>query len=191
MLKTDVIWSPSRRYKSKSQWEPAGFFSECLCNSNSFDLMLGFFSSSAVSVLADGFATFLYNGGRMRLIINDIMTQSDKDMIEKGQGSSMLPEFDINNLEALKETLSERGKHFFDCLAWLIRNDRIEIKVIAPLGTEGVAHTKCGVFCDGNTLIVDEDTGLCIADALDKSSDYRLLLAENFCVRHECFHLRK
>lgn len=149
MLKTDVIWSPSRRYKSKSQWEPAGFFSECLCNSNSFDLMLGFFSSSAVSVLSDGFATFLYNGGRMRLIINDIMTQSDKDMIEKGQGTSMLPEFDINNLEALKETLSERGKHFFDCLAWLIRNERIEIKVIAPLGSEGIAHTKCGVFCDG------------------------------------------
>lgn len=149
MLKTDVIWSPSRRYKSRSEWEPTGFFSECLCNSNSFDLMLGFFSSSAVSVLADGFATFLYNGGRMRLIINDIMTQMDKDMIEKGKGASMLPDFDINNLEALKETLSERGRHFFDCLAWLIRNGRIEIKVIAPIGGEGVAHTKCGVFCDG------------------------------------------
>lgn len=85
----------------------------------------------------------------MRLIINDILTQSDKDMIERGLGSSLLPEFDIDNLAALKDTLSERGRHFFDCLAWLIRNKRIEIKVISPVGDEGVAHTKCGVFCDG------------------------------------------
>ena len=149
MLKTDIIWPASRRFKTKSDWEPAGFFSDCLCNSNSFDLMLGFFSSSAISVLADGFATFLYNGGRMRLIINDILTADDKDAIVKAKGDSVLPAFDLNDIESLKDTLSERGRHFFDCISWLIRNDRIEIRVIAPKAGEGIAHTKCGVFCDG------------------------------------------
>lgn len=149
MLKTDIIWPDSRRFKSRSEWEPAGFFSECLCNSNSFDLMLGFFSSSAVSVLSDGFAAFLYNGGTMRLIINDILTEDDRDAVIRGADGSLLPAFDLSNLESLKETLSERGRHFFDCIAWLIRNGRIEICVITPKGGEGVAHTKCGVFCDG------------------------------------------
>ena len=60
MLKADIIWPESLRYKSHSEWEPIGFFSECLCNATSFDLMLGFFSSTAINILSDGFATFLY-----------------------------------------------------------------------------------------------------------------------------------
>ncbi|KAA4746868.1 DNA repair helicase, partial [Bacteroides fragilis] len=81
MLKSDVIWPNSRRFKSRTEWEPLGFFSEALCNSTQFDLKLGFFSSSAINVLADGFATFLYNGGKMRMIINDILSTEDKRAI--------------------------------------------------------------------------------------------------------------
>lgn len=99
MLKGDITWPKSRRYKTQSPWEPIGFFSECLCNSISFDLMLGFFSSSAISILADGFATFLHNGGRMRLIINDILTDEDKKAIEMGDNRSILNNyFDLSNL---------------------------------------------------------------------------------------------
>ena len=81
MLKSDVLWPQSRRFRSKTEWEPIGFFSEALCNATRFDLKLGFFSSSAINVLADGFATFLYNGGRMRMIINDILSLDDKSAI--------------------------------------------------------------------------------------------------------------
>ena len=149
MLKGDIIWPPHRRFKTRSTWEPIGFFSECLCNSTRFDLMLGFFSSSAISVLSDGFATFLHNGGRMRLIINDILTDADKSAIEKGTHSGDIEAFDLSNLEGLRDTLSERDRHFFECLSWLIRNDKIEIRIITPASGEGIAHTKCGVFSDG------------------------------------------
>lgn len=149
MLKGDIIWPPHRRFKTRSSWEPIGFFSECLCNSTRFDLMLGFFSSSAISVLSDGFATFLHNGGRMRLIINDILTDADKSAIEKGTHSGDIEAFDLSNLEVLRDTLSERDRHFFECLSWLIRNDKIEIRIITPASGEGIAHTKCGVFSDG------------------------------------------
>lgn len=57
--------------------------------------------------------------------------------------------FDLSDLESLRDTLSERDRHFFECLSWLIRNNKIEIKIIAPLSGEGIAHTKCGVFSDG------------------------------------------
>ncbi len=150
MLKGDIIWPQSRRFKTQTPWEPVGFFSECLCNASRFDLMLGFFSSSAISVLADGFATFLHNGGRMRLIINDILTDADKEAVEKGVGNTMIEEvFDLSDIGTLRDTLSERDRHFFECLSWLIRNEKIDIKIIAPLSGEGIAHTKCGVFCDG------------------------------------------
>ena len=154
MLKTDIIWPNHRRYKSRTEWEPIGFFSDCLCNATRFDLMLGFFSSSAISILANGFATFLYNDGKMRLIINDILTENDKNAIAKGINSeTSLPYFDLSDIENIYETLSERDKHFFDCISWLIRNNRIEIKIISPKNGLGISHTKSGVFYDGINIV--------------------------------------
>lgn len=151
MLK-EVSYPPHRRYKSRTQWEPVGFFSECLCNATQFDLMLGFFSSSAINVLADGFASFLYNGGRMRLIINDILTEQDKTAFANGTLDN-LPFFDLDDLEKLKSTLSERDTHFFECLSWLIKNDRLEVKIVAPKEGIGISHTKTGVFGDGEDYV--------------------------------------
>ena len=149
MLKTDISYPNHRRYKSRTEWEPVGFFSDCLCNSTRFDLMLGFFSSTAINVLADGFASFLYNGGSMNLIVNDILTEQDRNAIAKSEQDIPIPFFDIKNIEKLKDTLSERDAHFFDCLAWLIRNNRLDIKIIAPKNSIGISHTKSGVFSDG------------------------------------------
>lgn len=153
MLKSDIQWPPHRRFKSLTDWEPIGFFSECLCNSTQFDLMLGFFSSSAINVLSDGFASFLYGGGMMRLIINDILTEQDRDAISAGTAGEDIPFFDITDIENIKKTLSERDIHFFDCLAWLIRNNRLEIKIIAPKDSIGISHTKSGVFFDGVNIV--------------------------------------
>lgn len=149
MLKSDVTWPESFRYQTNTEWEPIGFFSEALCNATSFDLMLGFFSSAAINVLSCGFATFIYNGGKMRMIINDILSSDDASAISVAQEPSTLPFFDINNLEDLSYTLSKRDKHFFDCLSWLIRNDRIDIRIIRMKNGNGIPHTKCGVFSDG------------------------------------------
>ena len=153
MLKTDIIWPDSRRFKSRSLWEPIGFFSDGLCNATEFDLKLGFFSSSAISVLCDGFAYFLYNGGRMRLIINDVLSEPDKTSVSRGMSRDILTAFDLHDIKGLKSTLSSRDTHFFECLAWLIRNKRIDLKIITPRGRNGIAHTKCGIFSDGRDKV--------------------------------------
>jgi len=153
MLRSDIQWSPHRQYKSKTEWEPLGFFSECLCNSIQFDLMLGFFSSSAIRTLADGFALFLYNGGTMRLIINNILSEQDKNAIIAGAQEEKTTLFDLTDIEALKKVLSEKDKHFFECLSWLIANKRIEIMIISPKNSIGISHTKSGVFGDGVNLV--------------------------------------
>ena len=149
MLKTDVTWPESFRYQTNTEWEPVGFFSEALCNATSFDLMLGFFSSSAINVLSYGFASFIYNGGKMRMIINDILSSDDVSAISMAHDGNDLPFFDLKNLEQLSYTLNKRDRHFFECLAWLIRNDRIEIKIVRMVNGSGIAHTKCGTFSDG------------------------------------------
>ena len=149
MLKTDVIWPKSRRFMSRTDWEPLGFFSEALCNATTFDIKLGFFSSSAINVLADGFAAFLYNGGRMRMIINDVLSEDDRTAIVVGESDINTPYFDLNAIGHISYTLSKHDEHFFECLSWLIRNERIEIKIITPKVGNGIAHSKCGVFSDG------------------------------------------
>lgn len=149
MLKSDVIWPKSRRFMSQTEWEPLGFFSEALCNATTFDIKLGFFSSPAINVLADGFATFLYNGGRMRMIINDVLSEEDRNAIAVGESEVNMPYFNLNAIDRIAYTLSKRDEHFFECLSWLIRNERIEIRIIAPKNGNGIAHSKCGVFSDG------------------------------------------
>lgn len=156
MLK-EAYFSNIRHYVSRTKWEPAGFFSEGLCNSTSFNLKLGFFSSSAINLLADGFAAFLYNGGRMRMIINDILSTDDEAAIKKGlSADNIIDVFDINDVEGMKEVLNERGRHFFDCLSWLIQQRRIEIKVIAPKCGFGISHFKCGYFSDSVNQVAFE-----------------------------------
>lgn len=156
MLK-EAYFSDIRHYVSRTKWEPAGFFSEGLCNSTSFNLKLGFFSSSAINLLADGFAAFLYNGGRMRIIINDILSTDDEAAIKKGLTSvSFVDAFDLNDIEGIKDVLNERGRHFFDCLSWLIQQKRIEIKVIAPIRGLGISHFKCGYFSDSINQVAFE-----------------------------------
>ena len=154
MLKSDIIWPYSRRFKSHSEWEPIGFFSEGFCNATHFDLKLGFFSSSAIRVLSDSFALFLYNGGQMRLVINDVLSEPDRQSIIEGESTQSLRAFDLKDLNSLRTTLSERGRHFFECLAWLIRNHRIEIKIVSPKNSErGISHYKCGCFYDAQNKV--------------------------------------
>lgn len=154
---------------SRTEWEPLGFFSEALCNANSFDIKLGFFSSSAINVLSDGFATFLYGGGKMRMIINDVLSEQDINAIVKGESDTDMPFFNLNAIEDISYTLSKRDEHFFECLSWLIRNGHIEIKIITPKAGNGIAHSKCGVFSDGINRI-----------AFDGSCNFsRMALVEN------------
>ncbi len=153
MLKKNIIWPEHRQYKSKTEWEPIGFFSDCLSNSKQFDLLLGFFSSSAIQVLSNSFSIFLHNGGKMRLIINNILSEDDKDVIVKGMSNKEMRPFDLSDLASLSKILSNRDKHFFECIAWLINNKRIEIKIIAPKTDFGIAHTKLGLFSEGENKV--------------------------------------
>jgi superfamily II DNA or RNA helicase len=153
MLK-DVKWADDRDYNTGSEDEPLQFYLDALCNSSSFDLLLGYFSSSAINVLSLGFANFIHKGGKMRAIINNVLSEEDKKAIEKGQDKDNFSTiYDFSNIRELESSLDQYGRHFFECFAWMIANDKIEIKIIKPKNRRGISHYKAGVFGDGENSV--------------------------------------
>ncbi len=148
----DTIEFPtSNEYRTGSSNEPIAFFLEVLPKSIRFDLLLGYFSSSAINLLSVGFAQFLYNGGTVRMVTNHILSPNDKRAVAEGlQASPSQYEFSIADYERIKMTLDEYGRHFFRCLAWLFASKKIEILIVKPRGARGIAHYKSGIFYDRN-----------------------------------------
>ena len=89
----------------------------------------------------------------MRLVINDILNEDDKQAVINAENQCYIPFFDLNDLEKLKNTLSERDVHFFECLSFLIHNNRLVIKIISPKDGSGISHTKTGCFSDGLNFV--------------------------------------
>lgn len=152
MLK-DVEWAEDGTYTPQGDHKPVEFFNNALKNSYLFDLELGYFNSAAINVLSYSFATFIRNGGIMRMAINHIVSDKDKHAIEAGGKGKVAAPFDITNIEELRKGLDEYGEHFFQCLAYLIQEHRIQIRIIKPKSTNGLAHTKRGQFSDGDTIV--------------------------------------
>ena len=129
--------------------EPREFFIEALIESKKFDLGLGYFSSSGIRSLSYGFALFIANNGKMRVIINDILSLSDKNAIENGL-SNKINDFEeklLKDFNRLTETLSKADEQFYRCFSYLISTNRIEF-VAAISAKGGLAHDKYGIFTD-------------------------------------------
>ena len=150
MLK-DVIWSEDGTYTPQGQHTPFEFFSDALENSYFFDIELGYFNSAAISVLA---GSFISNGGKMRMAINQVVSADDKKAITEGLQGGVNLNIDLSDWNALRSSLDEYGEHFFKCLAYLIQENRIELQIIKPKSTSGIAHTKRGQFVDLEGTIV-------------------------------------
>lgn len=147
----EVEWAEDGTYVPGEEFSPERFFNDGLKNSTEFDLKLGYFSSAAISVLAEGFATFISKGGYMRLIINHIVSKKDKEAINDGIMGNVIDCADLSNFQYLKSTFDEYQEQFFRCLAYMISQKRIDIRIIKPKGQKGIAHTKSGQFRDGDS----------------------------------------
>lgn len=153
MLK-GINWSEDRSYRTGSENEPLDFYLNGLNNSASVDLLLGYFSSAAINVLSLGFAKFIHKGGVLRLVVNNILSEQDKEAIKLGQDSEVenVP-IDLRDIRRLKNSLDDYGTHFFQCLSYLISQDKIQIKVVTPKGRKGIVHYKSGLFSDGEDVV--------------------------------------
>lgn len=146
MLK-DIHWPIDRVYKSNSEYCPLRFYLQCLQNSKVLYLQLGYFNSTAINLLALGFANFISKGGEVHLIINHFLSESDKRLVSGEFSSDTI--FDLDDPVALTQQLSKPSIHFFECLSYLIKHKKLSFTVIKPKGGHGIAHYKSGLFYDG------------------------------------------
>ena len=143
----DIQWPPARTFRTGSEDSPLKFFSYALKESVELNLLLGYFSSGSIRVLAPSFAYFLANGGTLNLVINHILSEEDKNLLKEPiPGTDTL--FDLTDIQLLIKTLKGFDKHFFSCLSYLIHNGRINFCIIQPLKGNGIAHHKQGYFKD-------------------------------------------
>lgn len=125
----------------------------CFRTSTHVDIMMGFFSSHVLADLAPGLATFIRShDGVIRLIISPHLSEPDMEAIQEGVVSLQDKVEDV--LQDLLITSDYIQEHTLKCLTWLLRNDRIELKIAVM--KSAVFHPKVWLFKGqrGSTLAV-------------------------------------
>ena len=123
------------------------FYIPALSNSISYRRLAGYFSSNALAAAAKGIASFVKNGGRIQLIANVVLSEGDQEAIQdalKKKEQEVLIE--IDHLE------DELKKNHIRMLCWLIRENRLEIKI--GVVAKGIEHEKTGILEDANGNII-------------------------------------
>lgn len=129
-----------------------------LCNSKTWDLALGYWSLSALKLLAYPLSKFIINNeGKIRLYCNEAISERDYQLMT--QSNYNLDQTRLfKDLAKMTEALEGRDDDLFkDCISYLIHNDLLEIKVlIKKENARGISHQKNSVFTDShqNTVVL-------------------------------------
>lgn len=149
----EIDFPDDLRYASDEHRKPLEFYLSCLKRSKKLDLRLGYFSSNAIRVLSLGFAQFIHNGGVARIITNHYLSNKDKMLMKSLDDDDEYDYTYINSpidkdVYILERILAKGEQHFFDCLKYLLKQNRLILK---PVKTKSgnLAHYKQGVFDDG------------------------------------------
>lgn len=160
------------KYSSDSDHIPLEFYEDTFPIAKKIDLLLGYFSSNAIKVLSKSFAEFIYNGGKMRLITNHVYSLKDyENLIQNPKLENEDRIIDIfSDLSTIEKNLSSEGKHFFDCLKFLLQNNKLEI-IPVKFNNVNLAHCKKMLLFDGKDYILTEGSINFTLPALLKNSE--------------------
>ena len=190
-----IEYPKTLEYSSDGTHLPIEFFMLTVPLCKQIDLKLGYFSSNAIRTLAYGFAQFIYNGGHLRIITNHFLSYQDKMLLSEAESQSTVNEQEIKHfierdLEGLAEILKTGDQHFFNCLKYLLKINRLEI-IPVKLKPNKLAHFKQGILDDGTNQVyfngscnftykglIDNGESLSIARSWGEESE-RLKINEN------------
>ena len=149
------------------------FYVPVLARAVAYDRVAGYFSSSAFVSAAAGLARFIPNGGNIRLIVGAQLTEADREAL---MGSTSVDEVLAMRMTALLEAtaaaldaaVDEITRQRWQVIAWLVRQQRLTIRVGLPCDPSGVPftgtqagqqyfHPKFGILTDagGDRLAFD------------------------------------
>ena len=141
-------------YRSDQTNTLADFYIPCLSESVEYWRAVGYFTSQGLALAGRGLASFIQNEGKMRLVASPVLTEDDVLAIQQGYTAreEVVEKAIIRELDG---DFTEIVKHRLKCLAWLIAEKRLDIKLASPselsLRNRGsIYHEKIGIFIDGD-----------------------------------------
>ncbi|MDX5347895.1 MAG: phospholipase D-like domain-containing protein, partial [Hymenobacteraceae bacterium] len=151
----DVNWPDDLEYRSDSDRIPLEFYTSVIPVSKSIDIVLGYFSSNAIRVLALGFAQFIHKGGKVRIATNHVLSQADKNLLlsdNLGLIEHLYIESKMQEVADIYQLLQGAEQHFYNCLKYLLVKGRLEIQPVMT-ADETLSHYKRMLFNDGESSI--------------------------------------
>ena len=130
------------------------FYEPCLKRSLTYDRAVGFFSSSALALVARGLTAFIQAGGRMRLVTSPKLSEQDVAAIAQGleQRDAVIQRALLRSFEA--EAVPDLVQQRLAALTWLLAQGLLEIKLAVPKSLRGLYHEKLGIFADAEGNLV-------------------------------------
>lgn len=130
------------------------FYIPCLSKSLLYQRAVGYFSSSALTLVARGLNALIHRGGQMQLAASPYLSEQDIEAINEGymrRGEQETQSL-ITALTGSFDPLSMKRLSF---LAWLIEHERLDIKIISLSNQKqfGIFHEKVGLFSDGKNIV--------------------------------------
>ncbi len=138
------------------------FYVPCLSGSVEYWRAVGYFTSHGLALAAKGLAAFISNGGRMKLVASPLLEPEDIEAFTRGYKSrDQILEASVGRQLADQaiEALPDISLHRLECIAWLIGEGRLDIKLAVPSsGSMGYGqtlyHEKMGVFFDRHEGVI-------------------------------------
>jgi len=134
------------------------FYVPCLRQSHLYLRAVGFFTSRGLSVAAQGLTEFIDKGGHMRLAASPLLEPEDIEAIERGYAArqDVVKKALLRQIEAIPDAATRDRLGY---LAWLIAEERLEIRIAVPLSAQnvprlGIYHEKLGIFEDRSQKVV-------------------------------------
>ena len=132
------------------------FYAPCLAVSVEYWRAVGYFTSHGLALAAKGLATFLRNAGTMKIVASPLLEPEDIEAFTRGYESrERILERSVERQleERAIETLPDITRHRLECIAWLIGEGRLDIKLAIPSRDvlrdgQAIYHEKIGVFID-------------------------------------------
>jgi superfamily II DNA or RNA helicase len=118
-------------------------------------------------------AEFIYNGGRMRIVTNHYFALRDKEeLFEKVNLEFEDRVIPLDDIQLLQNTFSKMDHHFFDCLRYLLKHQRLQIKPV-KFNNVDLAHSKEMILYDGkNWISTDGSINFTTAAILKNSESF-------------------
>lgn len=130
------------------------FYQPCLERAVRYDRAVGYFSSSALALVARGLTACIGAGGRMRLVTSPHLSAADVAAIDQGlaQQQAVIEGALLRALDPA--TMPDFERQRLAALTWLLAQGCLEIKLAVPQSLRGIYHEKLGIFADGAGQLV-------------------------------------